>query len=52
MKTKKNNQLKFFTLFKFLFVVSLLILTSQTGSAAEFDLIFSNDIRGEIEPCG
>lgn len=52
MKTKKNNKFYFFALFKFLFVTALLFVSCQGGTAAEFELIFSNDIRGEIEPCG
>jgi len=52
METKKNNKLIPFILLPFLFAVSFMFLISQTGNAAEFELIFSNDIRGEIEPCG
>jgi len=48
-KIKRTTTVKLLTLFV---VVALLFLNGQAAFAVDFKLIFSNDIRGEIEPCG
>ena len=50
--TTKKNSMPSFTLLTLVFCAAILFMQDRTSFAAEFDLIYSNDIRGEIEPCG
>jgi len=52
MNKKINKRTTTVKLLTLIVVVALLFLNGQAGLAADFELIFSNDIRGEIEPCG
>ena len=51
---KKNNTLKLTLFFStsFLFAVLFNCVFGVTVHASEFILLYSNDIHGEIEPCG
>ena len=53
MNTTKTNRLMFRSILSILLLTFLMVeVLATTTSASELIILYSNDIRGETEPCG